>query len=64
MGRLRDAEAPRVPRRGEEAVVARAGAVEEAAQQGVLRVGARVGEEEPDAQAAPELGNLLRLRAR
>ena len=46
-----DAEALRVLRGGDELVVARARAVEEAAQQRVLGVGVRVGEDEADAQA-------------
>jgi aryl-alcohol dehydrogenase-like predicted oxidoreductase len=49
--RFGDAEALRVLRGGDEAVVARARAIEEAAQERVLGGGMRMGEDEPEAQA-------------
>ena len=56
----RHAEALRILRGGHEAVVARARAIEEAAQERVLRVGVGVGEHEPDAHA---LGGRRRAAA-
>jgi hypothetical protein len=62
LGGLGDAEAPRVLPGGDEVVVARARAIEEAAQERVLGIGMGVGEDEAEAQPLGGWGGAGALR--